>query len=160
MLPYNWQIKNTFMASPAQKKQPLANKFNQKFIAGKAETWSDSNGISYVRYLPETTIVYDDMVEIFTEGAGGSIIQNRKLLVMIDMRYVHKITAEALDFSISGAVVERVGAMALVADHLEARNLSHHYICGYKPTMPIRVFSNPEAARLWLMEWLQAKVAS
>ncbi|MGL5890421.1 MAG: hypothetical protein ACRC3B_11080 [Bacteroidia bacterium] len=142
------------MASPALQKQPQFDKLNQQFIAGKAETWSDSGGISYVRYLPETHISYDDMVQIYVNGAGGSAVNNRKLVVMIDMRYVGQISPEALDFSVSGVVLERLGAMALVADHLEARALSHRYICGYKPNLPIRVFSNPEAARLWLLSLL------
>jgi hypothetical protein len=142
------------MASPAFKKQPPANKYNQQFIAGKAETWSDAHGISYVRYLPETNISYDDMVQIFVNGAGGSAVKDRKLVVLSDMRFVAHISREALDFSVSGAVLERVGAMAVVADHLETRQLSHHYICGFKPPLPIRVFSNPEAARLWLLSLL------
>jgi hypothetical protein len=146
--------KKTFMASPAFKKQPSAQKYNQQFIAGKAETWSDTDGISYVRYLPETSISYDDMVQIFVTGAGGSAVKDRKLVLLSDMRYVAHISREALDFTISGTVLERVGAMALVADQLETRKLSHHYICGFKPPLPIRVFSNAEAARLWLLSML------
>jgi hypothetical protein len=146
--------KNTFMASPALQKESTTKKYNQQFIAGKAETWSDTDGISYVRYLPETNITYDDMVQIFVSGASGSAVKDRKLTVLSDMRYVAHISREALDFSISGTVLERVGAMAVVADHLETRSLSHHYICGFKPPLPIRVFSNIEAARLWLLSLL------
>ncbi len=142
------------MASPASKNKPTAQKYNQQFIAGKAETWSDADGISYVRYLPETSINYDDMVQIYVNGAGGSAVKDRKLVVLSDMRYVAHISREALDFSVSPSVIERVAAMAVVADHLETRKLSHHYICGFKPPLPIRVFSNSEAARLWLLSLL------
>lgn len=138
------------MASPAQKKQPTEQKNNQQFIAGKAETWSDNDGISYVRFLPETEIGYDDMVQIFLIGGGGSAIKDRKLVVLCDMRYLSMITREALDFPISPTVLERVAAMAVVADRFETRSLSHHYICGFKPPVPIRVFSNFDLARTWL----------
>ncbi|MCA6363974.1 MAG: hypothetical protein IM638_13120 [Bacteroidetes bacterium] len=138
------------MATPALKN----NKLNQQFIADKAETWSDADGISYVRYLPETDISYTDMMQIFLQGAGGSAVTDRKLALLTDLRFVHRIAKEALDLTVSPKFIERIGALALVADHLEARQLAHHYISVHKPDVPVRVFSTLEHGRLWLLSLL------
>jgi hypothetical protein len=138
------------MATPALK----INKLNQQFIADKAETWSDSDGISYVRYLPETDISYADMMQIFLQGAGGSAVADRRLALLTDLRFVHGIAKDALDFTVSPKFLERIGALALVADHLEARHMAHHYIGSRKPDVPVRVFSTTEHARLWLLSLL------
>lgn len=135
------------MATPALK----TNKLNQQFIADKAETWSDQDGISYVRYLPETDISYADMMQIFLQGAGGSAVADRKLALLTDLRFVHRISKDALDLTVSPKFLERIGALALVADHLEARQMAHHYISSHKPDVPVRVFSSLEYARLWLL---------
>ncbi|MCU0436211.1 MAG: hypothetical protein MUC87_22330 [Bacteroidia bacterium] len=126
-------------------------KLNQQFIADKAETWSDPDGISYLRYLPETDINHHDMMQIFLQGAGGSMVADRKLALVSDLRFVNTISKAALDLTVSPQVLERIGAMAIVADHLAARDLAHHYISDQKPDVPTRVFSTLEQARLWLL---------
>lgn len=138
------------MASPALSQQQM----NLQTFTNKAQTWSDAHGISYICYSPEAVIELKDIVEIFTQSAGQSVVADRQLVLISDLRYLTHMTPEAQAFCVSPVVLERIGAIALLADSMASRDHAHNYIYGHKPQLPTRVFSSMDKARLWLISLL------
>jgi hypothetical protein len=128
------------------------DKINPKSIPGKVEMWSDTDDVSWMVFVPGSEIDEQDIHAIL-DLVKTTLEPGEELLALIDIRKMETITTEARTLAASKENESIYKAMAIVATSPAMRLIAKFFINFHKPPRPTQIFSNPEEAKTWLMDF-------
>jgi hypothetical protein len=79
-----------------------------------------------------------------------ALANEERYAVLVDARVITTITAEAMQYAQRPETYRLLIAQAIVVDSLPNRLIANFIIKFHKPTSPTKLFSNEEAALIWL----------
>ncbi|MGL4597960.1 MAG: hypothetical protein ACRCYO_10540 [Bacteroidia bacterium] len=129
-------------------------KINLRIVPQKAELFSDQDGISWIVVLPDVELNLEDVTTIRSRGME-TYNPEKPFYVLVDMREVADISAEAREYVAGKESAKYHSAMAMVVSSMAARILGNVYIRMNRPERPTKLFNDIDAAHVWLLE--QAK---
>ncbi|MFL5751944.1 MAG: hypothetical protein ACJ76F_00935 [Bacteroidia bacterium] len=112
-------------------------------------SWTDEYGISHVEYDPETEIDIEKAKQIVSYGRQK--FPEVRLYILNDLRNLHSISAEALEYIASRPVAKIKGAEAFVITNLSSRMLINFYL-NKNPDVITHKFDNVTDALAWLLK--------
>lgn len=119
-----------------------------KVITSVAEMHIDEDGILRIKILPGANLTLDAVKEYF--DATQKLLAGKKALVLFDGSAEYQISEEAKAYGSSEVIASTRIAIAYVTKSITNKLMFNLYLSVYKPSVPTKMFSNPESAVKWL----------
>jgi hypothetical protein len=125
----------------------------EKTTTRTAEFWVDEQDIFWVKMLPATNIDEEDMTDnlLVTRNLTG----NKPFLKVLDSRAKWKMSPEAEAIYKREDSPERTTARAVITDSMFDRLLQSFFVRLFKPTVPLKFFTDEVEAIKWLLTFKQ-----
>jgi hypothetical protein len=120
-----------------------------------AEMWKDGNGIFWVKILPQVEIDAEDIADnlLVTRTLTGGVPH----LKVLDTRAKWRMSAAAQAVFRKEDTPEKTIARAVITSSLADQLLQTILTALFKPTVPLRFFTNEEDATGWLLSFTKTK---
>lgn len=105
-------------------------------------------GIVWLTMHPDVEVTRDDARAIVDEA--GRLVGARKLPLLVDMRRMRSLDRAAREHFKSDEATRHFTRIALLADSPLSRVLASFFVILGKHRLPVRVFTDPDAACAWL----------
>lgn len=131
-------------------------KNNLSELPGKANIWSDEDGLSWLTFEQEAEISLEDFLYLI-ECAKKTWIETEYFRVLVDLRTNPVISAEAREFAASPELQQYISCYAILANELSMKLVGNFFINFHKPEQPTKIFVDVEQARAWLLQQQQKR---
>jgi hypothetical protein len=125
-------------------------KINYRVIPGKAEMWSDKDGISWLVFADESDIEEAD-IKIISDFAVLDDPSGIKFLALVDIRNISMISHSARNLASSNQTAKISQAIAIVASSPATKLIANFFIRFHRPLVPTKIFTSPQEAKAWLL---------
>ena len=115
-------------------------------IPGKADIWSDEDGLSWLTFEVGAEISLDDLLFLIA-CAKKTWIETEYFRALVDLRSNPDISTEARAFAASLEIRTYISAFALLADELSMKIVGNFFINFHGREQPTKVFTDENAAR-------------
>jgi len=121
----------------------------EKVVTRTAEIFSDENDIIHIIILEGARIDYYDALD--NSLVIRSLSENKKILKLIDARCKWSIDKKAKQFIAKKEIAEKTIARAILVNTLVKKILLSFYLVLNKSKVPVKTFTDYNAAYNWLL---------
>lgn len=123
----------------------------EKIVTPINTKWMDEDGILNIEVIEGAYIDVDALKEDHT--ANEVLTKGKRTLALYDARNFYTITPDAMEYLNSRILEKERIATAVLTDKLATRLLVNFINKIKKPEIPLKMFSDPEHARKWLLSF-------
>ena len=125
---------------------------NLRVLPGKAEMWSDNDGISWLKFLPDSEISEEDMRRVI-DLSLITIKPGEHFRVIADITEMASISDGARSYAAGKNLGHIYEALAIVAASPATRLVANFFIRFHKPPRPVKIFKTAREAKKWLLKY-------